>query len=118
MASRIAVMTAGGTVPTKARKPAFGTVTKLSRLIAEVVFQPSLRPDGNFRRNATDSSCDRGDRDVMKMADDILPRQDEHGALAVRTGKAKLPNLPAIYFGHDCAFRTGANSSWLTGWRV
>ena len=44
MASRIAVMTAGGTVPTNARNPSFGTVTRLSRLIAEVVFSPYSGP--------------------------------------------------------------------------
>jgi len=33
-------MIAGGTVATNERKPAIGTVTRLSRLIAETVFNP------------------------------------------------------------------------------
>ena len=44
MASRTAVKTAGGTVATNERKPSFGTVTRLSRLIAEVVFNPHSGP--------------------------------------------------------------------------
>lgn len=118
MASRIAVMTAGGTVPTNARKPSFGTVTRLSRLIAEVFFNPHSGADDNFCRYATDGCGDRRYGDVMKMADYVLSGQDEHGPAMIGAGKAKLPNLAAIYFGHVCAFRTGANSSRATGWRA
>jgi hypothetical protein len=81
-------------------------------------FQPTLRADDDFCWNTTDGCCDWGNRDVMKMANDILPGEDEHGATVVGAGKAKLPNFPSIYFGHDCAFRTGANSLRLTGWRA
>ena len=43
-ASRTARKTGGVTVPTNARKPAFGTVATLSRLIAERVFSPLSGP--------------------------------------------------------------------------
>ena len=81
-------------------------------------FQPVLGADDDFGWNTTDGCRDWGNRDVMKMADDILPGQDQHRAAPIRAGKAKLPNLPAIYFGHVCAFKTGANSSRRMGWRA
>jgi len=81
-------------------------------------FQPALRADDNFGWNSTDGCRDWGNRDVMKMADYILPGQDQHRPAAIRAGKAKLPNLPAIYFGHVWALKTGANSSRRMGWRA
>ena len=44
IASRISSITPAGILPTNDRSPAFGTVTKLSRLIAEVVFRPHSVP--------------------------------------------------------------------------
>ncbi len=81
-------------------------------------FQSTFRADDNFCWNATDGCGDRGYGDVMKMGDDVLSGQDKHGTTVVGAGKAKLPNLAAIYFGHVCAFKTGANSSRATGWRA
>jgi hypothetical protein len=49
----------------------------------------------------------------MKMANDILPGRDEHGATAIRTGKAKLANLypdllrPRLRFQNGCKFVAG-----------
>jgi hypothetical protein len=43
-ASRASERTCGGTVPTKARRPALGTVARLSKLIAEVAFSPHSGP--------------------------------------------------------------------------
>jgi len=43
-------------------------------------FQPVLGADDDFGWNTTDGCRDWGNRDVMKMADDILPRKDKHWA--------------------------------------
>ena len=44
IASRIVVKTAAGTIPTNARNPSFGTVARLSRLMAELAFTPQSGP--------------------------------------------------------------------------
>ena len=81
-------------------------------------FQPALWTDDYFRRNPADGRRDWGDGDVMKMADDVLSGQDKDRTAVIGARKAKLPNFAAIYFGHVCAFRTGANSLRLMGWRA
>ena len=104
-------------MPTKLRRPALGTVARLSRLIADIAFRPDSGPI------TTSEGMPRivrygGDGYGMKMTDDFLPREHQNRPPTIPSGETELPDLPAVHFGHRWALRMGSNSSGATGWRA